>query len=148
MDKGAVPEFSAQTLPVGSAPGRPYLSRPRFLSRTRAYLSNEVRTVAIDAIPGATSADVNKGVGQPMYGQSSRELRGRGGGHKGRRGGRKDKIGLVGVGADPRDPVKERGLDLDVPKGMEKLMYHDFAGAEEKLPQVVRRLLPREIKSD
>jgi hypothetical protein len=135
VGKDAVPEFSAQTLPVGSAPAdRTYQPSP-IPVQNQSYLSNEVRTVAIDAIPGATSADVNKGVGQPVYGQSSRELRGRGGGHKGRRGGRKDRIGLAGVGADPRDPVKERGLDLDVPKGMEKLMYHDFAGAEEKLPQ-------------
>ena len=40
------------------------------------------------------------------------------------------------VGADPRDPVRERALDIDVPKGTRGksgLNREDIPGAEERL---------------
>lgn len=79
-------------------------------------------------MPGATSAEVNRGVGQPIYGQSSHELRS---------SDRKERNGLAGVGGDPRDPVKERRLDSDYQKGAtgEGLKSREMVGAEDKLPE-------------
>lgn len=82
-----------------------------------------------DSISGATSADVNKGIFQPMYGQTSHELRS---------AGRKARSGLAGVGADPRDPVRERALNTDFLRGTtsEGGVYRpDIAGAEDKIPE-------------
>lgn len=138
MGNDAVPGFSAQTLPAGSAPADRTYQPPLLPAQNLFYASSELRTAAKDAMHGATSADVNKGVGQPLYGQTSRELRGKCSGRKARRGGRKERNGLAGVGVDPRDPVKERALDSDFPKdrmGKRGLNWHTFAGAEDKMPQ-------------
>jgi hypothetical protein len=49
----------------------------------------------------------------------------------------KEGTGLAGVGADPRDPVRERGLDIDVDKGTRGKSgenREDILGAEEREP--------------
>ncbi len=70
------------------------------------------RTFASDTINGASSADVHQGLGLPVQGQSSQELRG-----SGFAKGRKEGTGLAGVGADQGDSFRERGLDVNGPTG-------------------------------
>ena len=80
-------------------------------------------------MPGATSADVNKGIGQPVYGQTSHELRS---------DGRKARNGLAGVGADPRDSVREWALDTNFlmsKTGKGRMSRLDMVGAEDKIPE-------------
>jgi hypothetical protein len=131
----AVPEFHAQTLPAGTAP-----SDRTFQPNTQSLIpgqyqdpniASDVQTRGDETIPGATSRDVHKGIGQPIYGQSSRQLR-----HGEKKG--RHKHGLVGVGADPRNPVRERALDIDVPKGTRGksgVNRQNVPGAEERLPE-------------
>lgn len=53
---------------------------------------------------GATSADVNKGLGKPMTGQTSTEQRHGGEHHRKRQG-----AGLEGVGANPEGTASDIG---------------------------------------
>lgn len=72
---------------------------------------------------------MNRGIGQPIYGQTSNESRGRGDSARG---------GLVGVGADPRDPIRERALDIDAQKGTRGKSgtnRENVPGAEERVPE-------------
>ncbi len=71
---------------------------------------------------------MHTGYGHPGSGQTSNELRG---------DGRKEKSGLAGVGADSRDPVRERALDTDAPagtRGKSGENREDIPGAEERAP--------------
>jgi hypothetical protein len=69
-------DFSAQTLPPGSAPSdRTFQPSPISGQNQNPEITDEVRTSAKESIHGATSADLNKGIGQPMIGETSRELR-------------------------------------------------------------------------
>jgi hypothetical protein len=71
---------------------------------------------------------VHTGYGHPGSGQTSSELHGRR---------KKERSGLAGVGADPRDPIRERALDIDVPKGTRGKSganRQDIPGAEEREP--------------
>ena len=126
----AVPEFSAQTLPAGSAPSNnTHQIAPIPGDDQNLDVYSDVRTRAEESIPGVTSADVTRGVGRPLYGQTSNELR---------RAHRKARYGLVGVGADPRDPVRERALDKDYPTsktGGNGISGPDITGAEDRLPE-------------
>jgi hypothetical protein len=130
VGKDALPEFSAQTLPVGSAPSdRTFQPSPILDQSRNSNISSEQRTAAEDSILGATSADVNKGIVRPVYGQTSRELRSEG---------RKARNGLAGVGADPRNAVRERALDTDFlksPTGKGDMNRPDMVGAEDKIPE-------------
>lgn len=68
----------------------------------------------------------------PVQGQSSQQLHG-----SGVTKGKKEGNGLLGVGADTGDPVRERGLDNDVPKGTRGKSgddREDILGAEEREP--------------
>lgn len=125
----AAPAFSAQTLSPGSAPAKHTFQQPPIPDQNQNLdMASEARTTAEESIPGATSADVNRGIGQPIYGQSSHELR----------SDEKGRNGLVGVGADPRDPVRERGLDTDFPKdpaGKGGRHREDILSAEDKIPE-------------
>lgn len=125
----AVPEFSAQTLPAGTAPPKhTFQQSPIPGENMNPDIASEVRTPANEAMSGATSGDVHRGLGQPVWGQSSHELRGDG----------KGKHGLAGVGADPRDSVRERALDIDTPKdtrGKGGISRYNIPGAEERLPE-------------
>jgi len=91
-------------------------------------ISKETWTNAQSTITGATSADVNTGIGKPVAGQTSSEL------HDGSH----ERAGLTGVGADKSDPIRERGLDIDFPKGTKGdsgVNREDITGAEERLPE-------------
>ncbi|WPH03288.1 Hypothetical protein R9X50_00616500 [Acrodontium crateriforme] len=71
VGKDAKPEFSAQTLPAGSAPSNRTFQPAAdsdFAPLPGGYKASE-------SIGGATSGDVNVGLGRPMQGQTSNELR-------------------------------------------------------------------------
>lgn len=129
MGKDAAPDFSAQTLPPGSAPSdRTFQPSPISGQSQNPEITDEVRTSAEESIHGATSADLNKGIGQPMIGETSRELR-----HNAEKGRPpKSRYGLEGVGASATDPVKQRGLDMDHQK---HAVRPDKLGAEDRLPE-------------
>jgi hypothetical protein len=68
----------------------------------------------------------------PVYGQSSRQLHGSGAAK-----GQKERHGLVGVGANRSDPIRERALDHEFPKGTRGksgVNREDIPGAEEREP--------------
>ncbi|KAG9233449.1 hypothetical protein BJ875DRAFT_464127 [Amylocarpus encephaloides] len=128
----AAPEFHAETHPLGSAP-----KSSSFTPNTKNAIpgqalnpdiSKETWTKASDTLGGATSADVHMGLGHPGQGQSSNELHGTG---------KKEKSGLAGVGADQSDTVRERGQDIDFPKGSKGYSgenRQDIQGADERVP--------------
>lgn len=132
----AKPEFHAKTLPPGTAP-----SSNTFTPNTQneipgqamnPNIAKETWTDAQSTITGATSADVNTGLGKPASGQTSQEL------HDGSH----ERAGLEGVGASRKDPIRERALDIDVPKGTRGKSAHpeDIPGAEERLPESAERV--------
>jgi len=91
-------------------------------------ISKETWTSAQDTIVGATSADVHTGYGHPGSGQTSKELHGER---------KKERNGLVGVGANQTDPIRERALDIDHPKGTKGYSgenREDIPGAEDRVP--------------
>lgn len=130
MGNDAVPEFSAQTLPAGSAPSDRTFQPPSVVAQTEnPDLEEELRTSAEESLLGSTSKDVNRGIGQPISGQTDSETRGRGA---------NDRSGLEGVGANPNDPIRERALDIDVQKGTRGksgVNRENILGAEERLPE-------------
>jgi len=83
------PEFSAKTLPAGSAPAESTF-QPNPQGEVPGQALNDdvdrshgkegVRTDPLDTLPGATSKDVHTGLGHPGQGQTSTELR-KDGGH-------------------------------------------------------------------
>ncbi|PMD34056.1 hypothetical protein L207DRAFT_437584 [Hyaloscypha variabilis F] len=126
----AAPEFSAQTLPAGTAPAdrtfRPNTQNEIPGQANNPNISKETWTSAQDTIGGATSADVHTGYGHPGIGETSQELHG---------SGKKERSGLSGVGADQSDRVRDRGLDVDVEKGSRGKSGNDrqdILGAEER----------------
>jgi hypothetical protein len=106
----AAPEFHATTQPSGTAPA----SRT-FESNTKSALPGQSPELSnsgtwVDAestITGASSQDVYKGMGKPVQGQTTGDLR-----HQ-----TSQRSGLEGVGANAEDPISKRGLDKDVSKG-------------------------------
>lgn len=99
----AVPTFNAQTLPPGTAPAdRTFEPEPRNEVPSQASVSADADdhaplTSASDTLGGATSADVYTGLGKPLQGQTSTELRHEGQHHRKNPGGYG--AGLVGTGA-------------------------------------------------
>jgi len=91
----AAPEFQAETLPAGTAP-----SSRTFQPQNDAVDPESVRQNAQDSLPGATSADVGAGV---ISGQSSAELH-----HDGQHHRKRERDGLVGVGANTHDAQLEK----------------------------------------
>jgi hypothetical protein len=85
-----IPEYHAETLPAGSAPEERTFA-PNTAFRDDAVDEESTATSAADSLGGATSADVNKGLGKPMQGETSREER-----HERKRQGH----GVMGVGAE------------------------------------------------
>lgn len=98
-----VPEFSAQQVPIGTAP-KDRLFEPNAAQSEAPNVAAEGNAnpdeagardnIAQAGIAGATSADVHKGWGHPGQGQTSTELR-----HDGQHSGKKQGTGLAGVGA-------------------------------------------------
>ncbi|KAM5469795.1 hypothetical protein MauCBS54593_004349 [Microsporum audouinii] len=87
------PEFHAQSVPVGSAPPEhTYQPHP-----SEEYAGDEEGGVpASSTLTGASSADVDRGMGKPMQGETRTELKHEGEHHRKNRG-----SGLEGVGANP-----------------------------------------------
>jgi len=128
----AAPEFSAKIVPAGTAPPdrtfKPNTQSEIPGQANNPNISKETWTSAQDSLSGATSADVHTGYGHPGSGQTSNELRG---------DGRKERSGLASVGADGTDTVRERGQDIDFPKGTKGysgVNREDIPGAEEREP--------------
>ena len=80
----AAPEFTAKTLPPGSAP-ESNTFKPNNISEVpgqadnpdveRSHGKESTKTSASDTLGGSTSADVHTGLGHPGQGQTSSELR-------------------------------------------------------------------------
>lgn len=120
----AAPEFSAKTLPAGSAPAdRTFAPNP--ISEVPGQADNDnvlrshgkesTQTTASSTLGGATSGEVHTGLGKPVQGENTRD-----------RGG-----GLAGVGAsgaasgnqmvDERVQAGQRGLEKEGgPRGQVK----------------------------
>ncbi|OQU95379.1 hypothetical protein CLAIMM_01598 isoform 2 [Cladophialophora immunda] len=142
------PEFSAKTLPPGTAPANATF-QPNPTGEVPGQAFNEnvdrthgeegVRTDPLSTLPGATSADVHQGLGHPGQGQTSTELR-----HEGHHTASKATSGPEGAGAtggsglrDPSDVNSEfRRLQQegDHPRG--PISGHNVSrtGAEAKEP--------------
>merc|ERR1712036_191875 len=106
------PEFTAQTLPAGSAPADRTF-KPNPVDDVPLTNSNPA---ASDTVTGSTSADVHTGLGHPGQGQTSTELR-----HDGGHTSKKQSAGLEGVGATAAST------------------RCDVAGAEDKIPEPAER---------
>ncbi|WEW58928.1 hypothetical protein PRK78_004396 [Emydomyces testavorans] len=134
------PEFSAETFPPGSAPPeRTFQPNPTEGIPSGALNENmepapgeeSVRTTASSTLTGATSADVNKGLGRPFEGESSVELR-----HHGEKHRKHEGSGLEGVGANPPEVETElKRLEREdrMPKGGRA--GDKFIPAEERPPE-------------
>jgi hypothetical protein len=144
-EKDRVPEFSAKTLPAGTAPSsRTFQPNP---DTTNASMYHH----ASDTLTGADSGSLHTGLGHPGQGQTSRELR-----HDGSKGRAKQPHGLAGVGAtvgnkgevvNAHDPTfaGQRALDKDVPAGRRGKLGGPTA--EERVPEsaeTVAREAPRD----
>ncbi|KAL9125057.1 MAG: hypothetical protein Q9217_005684 [Psora testacea] len=123
----AAPEFSAKTLPPGSAPAHSTFN-PNTTSEVpgqalnpdndRRHGKESTKTAASDTLGGATSRDVHTGMGHPGQGMTSNELR-----HDGKHTSKKEGSGLAGVGAsgasstnkmvDERTQPKERAYEKE-----------------------------------
>ncbi|KAF2241233.1 hypothetical protein BU26DRAFT_525431 [Trematosphaeria pertusa] len=126
------PEFSAQTLPPGSAPANATYEPNPDLNNQKMYQK------ASETIQGADSSDVHTGLGHPGQGETSTELR-----HDGQHGRKKQGLGTIGLGTTEekgdvvqgRDPefAHQRNLPEDVPSGQRG----NIGGppAEERVPE-------------
>jgi hypothetical protein len=143
------PEFSAKTLPAGTAPKESTfqpdatyeIPGQQFNDNVdRSHGKEGVRTDPLSTLPGATSADVHTGLGHPGQGQTSTELR-----HEGHHTRKKATSGPEGAGAtggsglhNPDDLNQDfRRLQEDSahPTGPIKEHNQTLAGAEEKEPE-------------
>ncbi|KAK6530608.1 hypothetical protein TWF281_007448 [Arthrobotrys megalospora] len=70
-----LPELHAETYPPGSTP-QGNSSRPGAEPEATDYADPSAQPAASDTLSGATSKDVNRGVGRPVQGMSSRERHG------------------------------------------------------------------------
>ncbi|KAF5024177.1 hypothetical protein F66182_3749 [Fusarium sp. NRRL 66182] len=125
----AVPEFHAEQHPAGTAPPENTF-KPNNADQVPAQAPHAEGGVPASAtLGGATSADVHTGLGHPGSGQTSQELHGR--------GKQKGTSGLEGVGANPSDPIHDKGADREHPtnyrgKGGENAV--DYPGAGDREP--------------
>lgn len=116
-----VPEFHAQTLPAGTAPREQTFEPKNDLNVAAADAANDRLTDPLQWA-GSTSGDLHKGIGKPMQGMTSTELR-----HDGQHGRKHEKLGLTRYGmqdsvpgggdlgqVNPRDDDSQRALDKDV----------------------------------
>ncbi len=142
-DNDKVEEFTAKTLPPGSAP-QDRTFRPNNISEVPSQADNPdvlpdddkeaTYTSASSTLGGATSQDVNEGLGRPMQGQTSTEIK-----HDGKHHRKRDRAGLEGVGSsgdkgmedpkynpDPNDdhaegPIPGREHNAVLPGGQDML---------------------------
>ncbi|KAK1957425.1 hypothetical protein LY78DRAFT_686223 [Colletotrichum sublineola] len=124
----AYPEFHAQAYPAGTAP-KENTFQPNAQDIPGQALNPDTATyTAPDEFPGATSRDVNTGLGKPLQGQTSNEVRGAHPRHR-----KKERAGLEGVGASI-DNFKERRLDVDYDPEARVKHISEVPGAEERYP--------------
>ncbi len=127
--QNSVPKHSLQVQPPQTAHSNP---TPKAKSQAKPTTpaspknlghQHKILSAALQAL------DVHTGYGHPGSGQTSNEVHG---------DGRKEKSGLAGVGADPRDQVRERALDTDAPagtRGKSGANRGGIPGAEERLTE-------------
>ncbi|KAI8631607.1 hypothetical protein F5Y19DRAFT_399799 [Xylariaceae sp. FL1651] len=132
-----VPEFHAETYPPGTAPQEnTFQPRPESEFPAQAY---GTQPDASETLGGATSQDLNQGLGKPIQGQLHREAEGAHAGvHR-----KKERTGLVGTGGSVGvDSVREKGADLPegVHKGMRGKASDDYPPAEERVPTSAEEL--------
>ena len=136
----AAPEFSAQTLPAGTAPAdRTFQPNP--INETpgqannpdtlRAHGKESTYTDPLASIPGATSADVHTGLGHPGQGQVASDSKT--GGGRGIQG--TTAAGIPSQMADEREQVSQRGLERESGGMAGKNDPRDYPGAEERVPE-------------
>ena len=143
-EKDKAPEFSAQTLPAGTAPPESTF-KPNPVSETPGQADNEdtlgsddkesTYTSALDTLGGATSGDVHTGLGHPGSGQTSTELR-----NEGQHTSKRDRTGLDGMtsgGSGLRDDGSHTSRALETEKtDSGPTIGHNVSieGAEEQVP--------------
>ncbi|KAI9817449.1 MAG: hypothetical protein M1827_001059 [Pycnora praestabilis] len=118
------PEFSAKTLPAGSAPSDRTF-KPNNISEVPGQALNEdasnnepeAQTSASETLGGTTSSEVHTGYGHPGQGMSSAERHHDGKSHREKQG-----AGLVGVGAvgAPATNNPETGRDNEGQRALNK----------------------------
>lgn len=117
-----VPEFKAKTVPPGSAPSdrtfKPNSANaaipPASEEADNTSKDPDATTATSDTLGGATSGDVYTGLGRPMQGQTSSELRHDGYPHR-----KRPETGLVGVASGVY--ATDHPLDEDVQPGQRAL---------------------------
>ncbi|KAH9905458.1 hypothetical protein F4778DRAFT_779794 [Xylariomycetidae sp. FL2044] len=138
VGKDAVPEFHAETHPAGTAPPEnTFEPNPTIEIPAQATSAEDFNINTADTLPGATSADVYKGLGKPMQGQTSSELHGKE---------KKERSGVEGRGASAGvDSVRQKGADLPegVHKGMKGKWHPEYPAAEDRPP-----VRPEELASE
>jgi len=137
------PEFSAQTLPAGTAP-KSATYQPNPVSEVPGQADNEdvlrghgkesVRTDALSTLGGATSADVHTGLGHSGQGQTSNETRHGGGDRHASKGA--DLTGGSGLRGDDDLNPEFRRLQDDHGHAAGPTSGHNVArdGAEAMIP--------------
>jgi hypothetical protein len=106
------PEFSAKTLPAGTAPKENTFT-PRPTNEVPGQADNPDSTERSDPLdfPGSTSKDVHTGLGHPGQGQTSTELR-----NEGQHTSKKVGAGLEGAGADGGTGLQGGGMNKEFEK--------------------------------
>ncbi|GAO19379.1 hypothetical protein UVI_02045630 [Ustilaginoidea virens] len=112
------PVFHAETHPPGTAPkDSTFLPQPVGEFPVRDFdASHDVPVGGENFFPGATSADVHRGLGHPGQGMTSRELH----------GGRERDVGM-----SMEDSIGSRKLDVGRGRGKASA---DYPTAEERVP--------------
>lgn len=103
------PEFSAKTLPPGTAPKSKTFT-PNPTGETPGQANNEDAVGRSDPLdfPGSTSGDVHTGLGHPGSGQTSTELR-----NEGKHTSKKERTGTAGAGAQGGSGLREDGMSQE-----------------------------------
>merc|ERR1711964_218953 len=95
----AAPSFSAETLPAGTAPSdrtfKPNTQNEIPGQAMNPDISKETWTSADSTLGGATSKDVDTGLGKPVGPQGSKELH-----HGGSEPGKRERTGIAGRGGE------------------------------------------------
>lgn len=140
----AVPEFNAQTLPPGSAPAdrtfKPNNASdiPPVANYRNDNEADSGTASASSTLGGATSGDVNTGLGKPIQGQSSAEMHHDGQAHRKNPGmGGAEGVGGTAQNAKLVDPhVPEMAGQRALDKDEAKIGRGDLgANAEDRLPE-------------
>jgi hypothetical protein len=107
----AAPEFSAQTLPAGTAPKESTFTPNPDINNQKTY------TNALNDLNGADSGSVHTGLGHPGQGQSSSELRDNSthSGGSGGLAGLKENHGQGNVASLKDDPTHAKQRNLNEP---------------------------------